>query len=134
MSSNNDSGEVKDPNDTNTNLADLRQVMGAFVGERDWEQFHSPKNLAMSIAIEAAELMEHFQWLDVDQSRSVSPDQIQQISEELADVLCYGLALANQLEIDLTRSILHKMEKNREKYPADQFRGRFGYSDSKPID
>ena len=134
MSLSNDTGEAKESNDTNTNLADLRQVMGTFVSERDWEQFHSPKNLAMSIAIEAAELMEHFQWLDVDQSRSISSDQIQQVSEELADVLCYGLALANQLEIDLTRSILHKMEKNRNKYPVDRFRGRFGFSDSKPIE
>ncbi len=134
MSLNNDTGETKELNDSNTNLAHLRQVMGTFVSERDWEQFHSPKNLAMSIAIEAAELMEHFQWLDVDHSRAISADQIQQVSEELADVLCYGLALANQLEIDLTRSILHKMEKNREKYPADRFRGRFGYSDSKTID
>lgn len=114
--------------DETTTLADLRQAMRQFVAERDWQQFHSPKNLAMSIAIEAAELMEHFQWLEVDASRRVvdDPARLHAIGEELADVLTYCLAMANALELDVSSAIKAKMEKNAMKYPAEQFRGKSG--------
>jgi dCTP diphosphatase len=117
--------------DQSTTLADLKTLVANFVRERDWNQFHSPKNLSMSIAIEAAELMEHFQWLTIDQSRAVAADaeKLTAVAEELADVMCYSLALANELKLDLADAIRDKMIKNAAKYPADEFRGRFGYDD-----
>lgn len=113
--------------DSDTTLADLKQVVGEFVAERDWGQFHSPKNLAMSIAIEAAELMEHFQWLEVAESRHLAdqPERQQAVAEEIADVLSYTLALANVLNLDLATALQQKMAKNRLKYPATEFQGRW---------
>jgi dCTP diphosphatase len=115
-------------NDAHTTVAQLRDAIRQFVEERDWEQFHSPKNLAMALAIEAAELMEHFQWIDIDTSRECSQDaeKLAAIGEELADVLSYTLALANSLDIDLASTHRQKMLKNAAKYPADQFQGRHG--------
>jgi dCTP diphosphatase len=112
--------------DSQTTVAELRRLVNAFIDARDWHQFHSPKNLAMSLAIEAAELMEHFQWISTDQSRQVAgqPEQISQVADELADVLCYVLAMANELNLDLSQAVRQKMAKNEQKYPADQFRGR----------
>ena len=115
--------------DQNTSVEALKEEMRQFVAERDWQQFHSPKNLSMSIAIEAAELMEHFQWLTQPQSRELDGDSIKMVGEELADVLCYSLAMANQLELDITQTIRAKMKKNRSKYPADKFHGRYGQKD-----
>jgi NTP pyrophosphatase (non-canonical NTP hydrolase) len=117
--------------DTETTIDDLRTLVDAFVDRRDWHQFHSPKNLAMSLAIEAAELMEHFQWLTPEQSRSVRADaqKLSAVGDELADVLCYALAMANQLDLDLSTAVRRKLVKNEEKYPADEFRGRFGPDD-----
>lgn len=117
--------------DSSCSVQDLRDEVHQFVEERDWQQFHSPKNLAMSVAIEAAELMEHFQWLSIDQSRQLvqDPSRRQEIEEEMADVLCYLLALANQLEVDLSSAVVNKMVKNRAKYPAAEYRGRFGLRD-----
>jgi dCTP diphosphatase len=119
--------------DSQTTVAALRQLINRFVDERDWHQFHAPKNLAMSMAIEAAELMEHFQWLSVDESRQVAgqPEKLAAIGEELADVLCYALALANELDLDLATAVSRKMAKNRLKYPADEYRGCFGPEDPK---
>ena len=114
------------PSDSITTVGELRQWMQQFVAERDWEQFHSPKNLSMSLAVEAAELMEHFQWLTVEQSRQIDADQSQAVGEELADVICYALSVANALDIDIASTVANKMEKNRAKYPAEDFRGRFG--------
>ncbi|MDG2385300.1 MAG: nucleotide pyrophosphohydrolase [Pirellulaceae bacterium] len=118
-------------NDSTTTVQQLRQMMQEFVDERDWQQFHSPKNLTMALAIEAAELMEHFQWLSVEQSRAVKgrEEQLSAVGEEMADVLCYLLAAANALDIDLSATMKKKMIKNRQKYPADEYRGRFGPSD-----
>src|SRR6059058_6025872 len=91
------------PSDQTTTIAALRDVVREFVQERDWRQFHSPKNLSMSLAIEAAELMEHFQWIDVPESREAAKDpaRLGAIGEELADVLCYALAMANELGLDV---------------------------------
>ena len=115
-------------NDQQTTVAELRELVRQFVAERDWQQFHTPKNLSMSLAIEAAELMEHFQWLTPEASRKVAqqPEKLVEVGEELADVLCYGLALANELGLDVSAAVRDKMEKNRKKYPADAYRGRYG--------
>jgi NTP pyrophosphatase (non-canonical NTP hydrolase) len=106
--------------DSTTTLAEVRAWTAAFVAERNWEQFHSPKNLSMSLAIEAAELMEHFQWIDIAESRRVvdDPAKLAAIGEELADVLSYTLALANSLGLDLSETLRAKMIKNAVKYPV----------------
>jgi NTP pyrophosphatase (non-canonical NTP hydrolase) len=113
--------------DESTTIAALRELVRRFVDERDWQQFHAPKNLSMALAIEAAELMEHFQWISVDASRELH-DRMKRaaVSEELADILAYTLALANALEIDLATALREKMQKNALKYPADEYRGRYG--------
>jgi len=117
--------------DRTTNVAELREMVRQFVDARDWRQFHSPKNLTMALAIEAAELMEHFQWISGDASRTLGedPEQLRAVGEELADVLCYGLAIANELNIDVSTAMRDKMEKNKLKYPAEEFRGRSGPQD-----
>ena len=114
-------------NDTDTSVQDLRDIVRRFVDERDWNQFHDPKNLSMAIATEAAELMEHFRWLTGPQARELrnSPSDLQQVCEEIADILCFTLSFANALDIDLSSALHDKMRKNAEKYPADRFRGRF---------
>lgn len=114
--------------DSQTPIQQLKDLMRSFVDERDWRQFHAPKNLSMSLAIEAAELMEHFQWIDVSASRQVKDDpaKLAAIGEELADVLCYALALSNELGLDISQIVQAKMLKNAVKYPAAEFRGRYG--------
>ena len=113
--------------DASTTVAELRELVRRFVDERDWRQFHSPKNLSMSLAIEAAELMEHFQWIDANESRRAGEDnaKLAEVREELADVLAYVLALANALDLDLSAAVRDKMIKNAAKYPAEQSRGRY---------
>lgn len=120
-------------NDDQTTVAQLRALVRAFVDARDWRQFHAPKNLAMSLAIEAAELMEHFQWLTVKESRTVvnALEKRLAIGEELADVLCYALALANEMQIDVSAAVIDKIGKNEAKYPVDKFRGRYGPDDAR---
>lgn len=115
-------------NDTSTSISDLKQIVAEFVAERDWRQFHSPKNLSMAMAIEVAELMEHFQWISMDESRNLSENKSKrsEIEEEVSDVLCYLLAFANEMNIDLASAMQAKMVKNRQKYPAETFKGRFG--------
>jgi NTP pyrophosphatase (non-canonical NTP hydrolase) len=117
--------------DAETTVAQLRQIVETFVAERDWHQFHTPKNLAMAMAIETAELMEHFQWLTPEQSRALAddPDKLREAGEEVADVLCYILAMANELGLDLSTAVRDKMVKNIRKYPAPEYRGRFGPDD-----
>jgi dCTP diphosphatase len=113
--------------DDKTTIADLKQLVQKFVNERDWSQFHTPKNLSMSIAIEAAELMEHFQWLGAGDFSRVreDPAAMQQVREELADVICYAVSFANAMEIDIDAALRDKMVKNAVKYPAEKFRGKF---------
>lgn len=110
--------------DRKTTLQDLKDRMAIFVRERDWEQFHTPKNLAMSIAIEAAELMEHFQWLSVDDSKDLDPERLVDIGEELADIIIYSLSLSNSLSLDLSQTVIAKMEKNSRKYPTEKVKGK----------
>jgi NTP pyrophosphatase (non-canonical NTP hydrolase) len=116
--------------DESATLSQLRHMVREFVSERQWSMFHSPKNLSMSLAIEAAELMEHFQWLTTDASRENNKEKLIQIGEELADVFCYTLAMANELEIDLTAAFVRKMSLNAQKYPVQEYRGRYGPEDT----
>ena len=119
--------------DESTSVKDLRETVRQFVEERDWKQFHSPKNLSMALAIEAAELMEHFQWISPEESRDLDDSAKLEVGEELADVLCYTLAIANEMDIDLASTLQNKMVKNRTKYPVEEYRGRFGDADSNPV-
>jgi len=120
--------------DDQTTVRQLRQLVEQFVAERKWHVFHTPKNLSMALAIEAAELMEHFQWLDQEESRALATDAARTaaVGEELADVICYALALANELGLDVSQAMRDKMVKNAVKYPADQYRGRYGADDPRP--
>ena len=122
--------------DATTTLDQLKSTVQQFVTERDWKQFHSPKNLSMALAIEAAELMEIFQWLEPSLTRDI--DQLgkrTEVEEELADVICYVIAIANELQIDITSAFASKMNKNRSKYPADSFKGFYGTDDpNRPAD
>lgn len=113
--------------DQTTTVADLRAMMKKFVDERDWSQFHNPKNLSMAIAIEAAELMEHFQWIEGHKAGDIrdSADEFRLVREELSDILAFALSFANALDIDISDALQEKMVKNAKKYPADEYRGRF---------
>jgi NTP pyrophosphatase (non-canonical NTP hydrolase) len=113
--------------DDRTTLATLRQAVQRFADERDWGQFHSPKNLSMSLAVEAAELMEHFLWVDSEESRHVvhEPARLAEVADEVADVACLLFNLCNTLGIDLSDAVEQKIAKNALKYPAEKFRGRF---------
>ena len=104
-------------------LESLTLALRRFAAERDWEQFHSPKNLASALTVEAAELLEHFQWLTEEQSSNLAPGKRLAVSHELADVLLYLLQIADKLQIDLVASAHRKLELNASKYPAAQARG-----------
>ncbi len=106
--------------DHETTITDLKAVVEQFVDERNWHAFHNPKNLVMSLAIETAELMEHFQWLTPEQSQRVMDEHERRVAvgEEVADCLAYLLALANKLDIDLATTLRAKMIRNAEKYPV----------------
>jgi NTP pyrophosphatase (non-canonical NTP hydrolase) len=104
-------------------LEALRQRLRAFAAARDWEQFHSPKNLASALIVEAAELLEHFQWLTQQQSRSLPPERLRAVEEEIADVLLYLVRLADLLGVDLMRAAERKIALNEKKYPAEEVRG-----------
>jgi dCTP diphosphatase len=104
-------------------LERLKDELRAFAADRDWEPFHSPKNLSMALAVEAAELMEHFQWLTEAQSRDPDPALRAKISEEIGDVLIYLTRLADQLDVDLMAAAGEKMARNAEKYPVEKARG-----------
>lgn len=113
--------------DTDTSIEQLKALVRVFVEERKWQQFHSPKNLSMALSVEAAELMEHFQWLTINESMEIPKDPAKReaVGEELADVLCYCLAMANVLELDVATTVQNKMEKNRTKYPVERFQGNY---------
>ncbi len=109
-----------------TTLADLRQRVAEFVAARDWEQFHTPRNLSAAIAIETAELMEHFQWLTHEQAAVAVQDQAKRaaVADELADVFIYALSLANVLDVDVSTAVLGKLERNERRFPVEEWRGR----------
>lgn len=104
-------------------IESLTRSLRAFAAEREWEQFHSPKNLACALSVETAELLEHFQWLTDEQSRRLAPEQFAAVRHEAADVLLYLLQLADQLGIDLAEAAREKIELNAGKYPAREVRG-----------
>lgn len=101
----------------------LQQRLKQFAVERDWEQFHAPKNLAMALIVEAAELVEHFQWLTEQQSRQLPPDKLQEVAFELADIFIYSLRLAERLDIDLLDTVQKKIAINEQKYPVEKVKG-----------
>ena len=105
-------------------LARFRAELKQFIEERDWQQFHSPKNLAMALAGEVGELLEHFQWLSEEQSRKLPPRELEAVAMELADIQIYLANLSGQLGIALGPAVRRKMTINAEKYPADKSRGR----------
>lgn len=95
-----------------------------FADERDWEQFHSPKNISMALAVEASELLEHFQWMSQEESRNIHGDKKQEVADEVADVFLYLLRMCEQLDIDLIESAHKKIDKNAIKYPVEKSKGR----------
>ena len=101
----------------------LRDALRKFAAERDWDQFHSPKNLAIALSVEASELLEHFQWLTEAQSSALPADKREEVRDEMADVLLYLVRLADKLEVDLVDAAEKKIAKNAQKYPAAQVRG-----------
>ena len=113
--------------DAATTLAELKDVVRRFVEERAWQPFHAPKNLAMGLACEAAELMEHFLWVDGPASHEIAkePGKRAQIADEIADVFCYLLNLSMTLDVDLSDALRAKMVKNALKYPAELYRGKY---------
>lgn len=104
-------------------LRTLQQRLEAFAAARDWDQFHSPKNLAMALSVEASELVEEFQWLTEDESRALDAERRERVRLELADVFIYVLRLADKLGVDLARAAADKMALNEQKYPAERVRG-----------
>ena len=113
--------------DATTTLGHLKEAVRRFGAEREWEPFHNPKNLSMGLAVEAAELMEHFLWIDCEGSRQVvgDPTRLGEIADEIADVACYLLNLGITLGIDLSLAIQQKIAKNALKYPVEKYRGRY---------
>ena len=113
-------------NDGNTLVKELRQSVREFLSEREWEKYHNPKDLAESICIEAAELLQIFQWIKAEESKRFKndPSKVQRIKEELADIVIYCLSMANTLNLDLTRAVLNKIEQNKKKYPIDLYKGK----------
>ena len=104
-------------------LDDLRLRLRAFAAARDWDPFHSPKNLAMALVVEAAELVEHFQWLTAEESAALPPATRDAVADELADVLVYLVRIADRLDVDLLAAVASKMVRNEAKYPAGRVKG-----------
>jgi dCTP diphosphatase len=106
-----------------TSLTDLRDKLRGFAAERDWDQYHSPKNLASALIVEAAELVECFQWLTEEESKSLSPERLDSVRAEIADVLIYLVRLSDKLDVDLLQAVAEKLQLNAQKYPPDKARG-----------
>lgn len=104
-------------------IGDIAEKLRRFAEERDWDQFHSPKNLAMAMTVEVAELLEHFQWLTEEQSNNLPPEKKALVAEEIADIQIYLILMADKLGIDIHDSVRVKIRKNEKKYPTDRVRG-----------
>ncbi|MCC6708047.1 MAG: nucleotide pyrophosphohydrolase [Gammaproteobacteria bacterium] len=104
-------------------LLQLRDALREFAAERDWDQFHTPKNLAIALSVEVGELLEHFQWTGDKDPEQFTPPKLDEVSLEAADVLLYLVRLADKLNIDLIQAAMRKIERNAEKYPVDKVRG-----------
>lgn len=111
------------PSDRVDGLLDLRNRLRAFAAEREWEKFHSPKNIAIALSVEASELLERFQWLTEAESRALPPAALARVREEMADVLLYLVILADKLDVNLVDASMMKLEANALKYPVDSARG-----------
>ena len=109
--------------ESRSDLTELRDLVREFVSERDWDKFHTPKNLATALSVEASELLEPFQWLVSGDKHEIDEAKLNAIRHEMADVLVYLVRLADKMEVDLFQAVLEKMALNRAKYPADQVRG-----------
>jgi NTP pyrophosphatase (non-canonical NTP hydrolase) len=107
----------------NTELEALQGALRAFAREREWEQFHSPKNLSAALLVEAAELLEHFQWMTEEQSRALDERKTAEVAEEIADVFLYLLQLSDKLGIDVIMAARRKLELNAAKYPVELAKG-----------
>ena len=105
-------------------MENLRGAIRRFVSERDWEQFHSPKNLAMALSVEVSEIVEHFQWLTQEQSRNLPPEKSREVAQELGDVMIYLVELSDELGVDPIQAATEKVSTNSSKYPADIVRGK----------
>ena len=105
------------------NVDELKNNISSFAKERDWEQFHTPKNLACALSVEASELLEIFQWMSETEQKNISDEKKEAVAEELSDILTYAVRLAGVLNINLSSSIEKKIKKNAKKYPADLVRG-----------
>ena len=105
-------------------MENLRSAIRRFVGERDWEQFHSPKNLAMALSVEVSEVVEHFQWLTPEQSRALPPEKLREVAQEIGDVMIYLVELSDQLGVDPIEAATEKVGTNSSKYPANLVRGK----------
>jgi NTP pyrophosphatase (non-canonical NTP hydrolase) len=118
-------GEVTNPKDIEmqSDLASLRDLLRQFADERDWDKFHTPKNLATALSVEASELLEPFQWLTSGDKRELDERKQAAVRQEMADVLLYLVRLADKLDVDLYQACLEKMDINRLKYPAEKVRG-----------
>ena len=118
--------------DKDMTLAELKEMAREFRDRREWGRFHTPKNLSMAVAIEAAELTEQFQWLTQGEVSKLAEDRVrfELIREELADVVIYALSLANSLEIDVASAVVNKLAKNAEKYPEGEYRGMSSWLDA----
>jgi dCTP diphosphatase len=114
---------LKQTADSSDPLRALRDALRRFAAERDWDPFHSPKNLAVALSVEAAELLEPFQWLTDEQSGALPPETRARVSEEVADVLLYLIRLADRLDLDLVACANEKLQRNAEKYPIEKARG-----------
>lgn len=110
--------------ESNESLSGLQEKLRMFAEARDWDQFHSPKNLSMALIVEAAELVEHFQWLTQNQSETLPDDKLRKVEEELADILIYLLRISDKLGIDLLQAASQKINRNEEKYPVNLSKGR----------
>jgi len=106
-----------------SNFDRIKKEVRQFVVERDWDQFHSPKNLSMALIVEAAELVEHFQWLTEEQSCNLSAEKLAEVELELADIQVYLISLAEKLKLDLVAAVDKKLVLNAKKYPANKVRG-----------
>jgi dCTP diphosphatase len=104
-------------------IKQIKNRLRKFASERDWDQFHSPKNLSMALSAEVAEIVEHFQWLTEEQSKSLPEEKLEEVETELADTLIYLVRLADKLDIDLLAAAKSKIEVNEQKYPVDKAKG-----------
>jgi NTP pyrophosphatase (non-canonical NTP hydrolase) len=118
------SGKMQTASDAGTSISELKLLVAEFISDRDWHKYHTPKNIAISVVLEASELLEHFQW-SPPASEEIDTDKRQQIAEEMCDVMAYLFSLANVLDIDVASSMVAKMGKNCRKYPTSDCNGNW---------